>query len=107
MLVINTLGCGSRFQRHEATLPGLGHLTDIMEKTHGVGSLATEYRYRGTNKPDGDLIPVAYAKIAEGYGLKAYTVCTIAELKSAIADSRAQGNAASSALTLRSYLPSG
>jgi 3D-(3,5/4)-trihydroxycyclohexane-1,2-dione acylhydrolase (decyclizing) len=71
---------------------GFGCINNL-QMSNGIGSLATEFRYRGTNKPDGDLIPVDYAKVAEGYGLKAYTARTVAELKAAIADSRKQSNA--------------
>jgi len=37
---------------------------------HGIGSIATEFRYTDGRKPTGDLIPVDYAKIGEGYGLQ-------------------------------------
>ncbi len=48
---------------------------------HGIGSIATEFRYTDGKKPCGDLIPVDYAKIGEGYGLKTYTCKTITELE--------------------------
>jgi len=57
----------------------------------GVSSLATEFRYRDeSGNLLGDLIPVDYAKIADGYGVKGYTARTMDELKAAIADSRKQ-----------------
>lgn len=68
---------------------GFGSINNL-QMTHGVGSLATEFRYRGTNKPDGALIPVDYAKVASGYGLVSYTARTVEELKAAIADARRQ-----------------
>ena len=57
---------------------------------HGIGSLATEFRYTSGKKPDGDLIPVDYAKIAEGYGLKSYTCRNIDELVVALNDAKTQ-----------------
>ena len=68
---------------------GFGCINNL-QMTHGVGSLATEFRYREGNKPCGDLIPVDYAKVAEGYGLKAYTCKTIEELKAALEDAKKQ-----------------
>ena len=60
---------------------------------HGIGSLATEFRYTDGRKPCGDLIPVDYAKIGEGYGLKTYTCRTIEELEAALGDARSQDTA--------------
>ena len=57
---------------------------------HGIGSLATEFRYTDGKKPCGDLIPVDYAKIGEGYGLKTYTCRTIPELEAALEDAKKQ-----------------
>lgn len=68
---------------------GFGCINNL-EMTHGIGSIATEFRYTDGKKPCGDLIPVDYAKIAEGYGLKAYTCKTIAELEAALADAKKQ-----------------
>ena len=69
---------------------GFGCINNL-QMTHGMGSLATEFRYRGDgNKPDGSLILVDYAKVAEGYGLKTYTVKTVAKLKAALADAKKQ-----------------
>ncbi|MDD3141530.1 MAG: 3D-(3,5/4)-trihydroxycyclohexane-1,2-dione acylhydrolase (decyclizing) [Lachnospiraceae bacterium] len=68
---------------------GFGCINNL-EMTHGMGSLATEFRYRDGNKPQGELIPVDYAKIGEGYGLKTYTVRTIAELELALEDAKEQ-----------------
>lgn len=71
---------------------GFGCINNL-EMNHGIGSLATEFRYQEGNKPTGGLIPVSYAKIAEGYGLKSYTVKTIEELEAALEDAKKQDNA--------------
>lgn len=68
---------------------GFGCINNL-EMTHGIGSLATEFRYTDGKKPTGDLIPVDYAKIGEGYGLKTYTCKTIAELEAALEDAKKQ-----------------
>lgn len=68
---------------------GFGCINNL-QMNHGIGSIATEYRYREGNKPCGDLIPVDYAKVAEGYGLKSYTCKTIEELVAAINDAKKQ-----------------
>jgi 3D-(3,5/4)-trihydroxycyclohexane-1,2-dione acylhydrolase (decyclizing) len=67
---------------------GFGCINNL-QMNHGVGSLATEFRYRNAEgEIKGDLIPVDYAMVASGYGLASYTVRSIEELKSAIAESR-------------------
>ena len=49
--------------------------------------MCTELRYRtGSGKHDGSFLQVDYAKIAQGYGCKAYTVRTLEELENAIKD---------------------
>ena len=68
---------------------GFGCINNL-EMTHGIGSLATEYRYNKGNKPTGDLIPVDYAKIGEGYGMKSYTCRTVGELEDALKDAKKQ-----------------
>ena len=68
---------------------GFGCINNL-EMNHGIGSLATEFRYTDGKKPCGDLIPVDYAKIGEGYGLKSYTCKTIAELEAALEDAKKQ-----------------
>lgn len=56
---------------------------------HGNDSLCTELRWRGVDgKFSGKFMPVDFAKIAEGYGCKSYTIHTLAELKDAIADAK-------------------
>lgn len=71
---------------------GFGCINNL-EMTHGIGSLATEFRYTDGKKPTGDLIPVDYAKIGEGYGLKTYTCKTIEELEAALEDAKTQTKA--------------
>ncbi len=68
---------------------GFGCINNL-EMNHGIGSLATEFRYTDGQKPCGDLIPVDYAKIGEGYGLKTYTCRTISELEAALEDAKKQ-----------------
>ena len=69
---------------------GFGCINNL-QMNHGVGSLATEFRYRDEkNEIKGDLIPVDYAKVGEGYGLKTYSVRTIKELEEALIDAKKQ-----------------
>ncbi len=68
---------------------GFGCINNL-EMNHGIGSIATEFRYTDGKKPVGDLIPVDYAKIGEGYGLKTYTCKTIQELENALEDAKKQ-----------------
>ena len=57
---------------------------------HGNDTLCTELRFRGEDgKHSGSFIPVDFAKIAEGYGCKAYTIHTIEELKKALREAKA------------------
>lgn len=42
---------------------GFGCINNL-EMNHGIGSIATEFRYTDGKKPTGDLIPVDYAKSA-------------------------------------------
>ena len=69
---------------------GFGCINNL-QMSNGVGSLATEFRYRADDGGlTGGLIPVDYAKVAAGYGLKSYTVRTMDELKAALADAKKQ-----------------
>ena len=71
---------------------GFGCINNL-EMTHGVGSLATEFRFRDEqNTLLGNLIPVDYAKIGEGYGFTTYTVKTLDALREAIQDAKTQTN---------------
>lgn len=71
---------------------GFGCINNL-EMNHGIGSFATEFRYTDGRKPTGDLIPVDYAKIGEGYGLKTYTCRTVQELTDALEDAKTQKTA--------------
>ncbi len=55
---------------------------------HGNKVLCTELRYRSKDGLFGDFMNIDYAKVAEGYGCKSYTVRTMEELRAAFADSR-------------------
>ncbi|MDR0597356.1 MAG: 3D-(3,5/4)-trihydroxycyclohexane-1,2-dione acylhydrolase (decyclizing), partial [Treponema sp.] len=69
---------------------GFGCINNL-QMSNGVGSLATEFRYRdGRGEIKGGLIPVDYAMVARGYGLKTYTARTIEELKAALGDAQKQ-----------------
>ena len=68
---------------------GFGCINNL-EMTHGIGSLATEFRYTDGKKPTGDLIRTDYAKIGEAYGMKSYICKSVAELKAALEDSKEQ-----------------
>lgn len=59
---------------------------------HGMNSFFTEFRYHkqhNTCPPEG-LIPIDFAKIAEGYGCKSYRVTSLAQLEAALQDARRQ-----------------
>ncbi len=69
---------------------GFGCINNL-EMTHGIGSIATEFRYRDSKgKLSGDLIPIDYAMIGKGYGLKTYTVRNVKELEEALLDAKKQ-----------------
>ncbi len=56
---------------------------------HGNKTLCTELRFRGDDgEHSGNFIPVDFAKIAEGYGCKSYTIRTMDELYAAIKDAK-------------------
>ena len=56
---------------------------------HGNQTLCTELRFRGEDgEHSGKFIPVDFAKIAEGYGCKAYTIHTVEELLAAIKEAK-------------------
>lgn len=71
---------------------GFGCINNL-EMNHGIGSIATEFRYTDGQKPTGALIPVDYAKIGEGYGLTTYTCRTITKLEAALEDAKTQTKA--------------
>ena len=68
---------------------GFGCINNL-EMTHGIGSIATEFRYTDGKKPTGDLVPTNYALIGQAYGMKTYTCKSVEELRDAILDSRKQ-----------------
>nr|WP_297703760.1 3D-(3,5/4)-trihydroxycyclohexane-1,2-dione acylhydrolase (decyclizing) [uncultured Butyrivibrio sp.] len=69
---------------------GFGCINNL-EMTHGIGSMATEFRYRDAEgKLSGSLIPIDYAMIGQGYGLKTYTVRNVEELEAALKDAKKQ-----------------
>ncbi|WP_297979942.1 3D-(3,5/4)-trihydroxycyclohexane-1,2-dione acylhydrolase (decyclizing) [uncultured Oscillibacter sp.] len=55
---------------------------------HGNKTLCTELRYRSEEGLFGDFMSIDYAKVAEGYGCKGYTVRTMEELKAAFEDAK-------------------
>ncbi len=56
---------------------------------HGNDTLCTELRFRGEDgEHSGRFIPVDFAKIAEAYGCRAFTIHSIAELKAAISEAK-------------------
>lgn len=63
-----------------------------LQMGNGVPSMATEFRYRRPESGclDGDYVPVDFAKVGEGYGMKGYTCKTPDELRAALADSKRQ-----------------
>ena len=68
---------------------GFGCINNL-EMTHGIGSIATEFRYTDGKKPAGDLIRVDYTKIGEAFGMKTYSCKSAEELKAALEDSKKQ-----------------
>lgn len=63
-----------------------------LQMGNGMGSFGTEFRFRNpeTGKLDGKLVPVDFAKNAESYGCKAYTVHNEEDLRNAVEDSKKQ-----------------
>lgn len=57
-----------------------------LQMGNGVGSLATEMRYRSeeTGKLDGKYCYTDFAKVGEGYGMKAFTAKTPEEFRAAV-----------------------
>ena len=97
-------GDGSFFMLHSEMLTALQEHTKIniclfnnasfgcinnLQVGHGNDTLCTELRFRGEDgKFSGPFMSVDFAKIAEGYGCKAYTIHTLDELRDAIADAK-------------------
>ncbi len=56
---------------------------------HGNDTLCTELRFRGADGAhSGDFMAVDFAKIAEGYGCRSFTIRTIDEMKAAIKEAK-------------------
>lgn len=69
---------------------GFGCINNL-QMSNGIGNLATEFRYRTQDGSlTGGLMPIDYAKSAEGYGVKTYKATTMSELKTALEDSQKQ-----------------
>ncbi|SIQ25392.1 3D-(3,5/4)-trihydroxycyclohexane-1,2-dione hydrolase [Alkalispirochaeta americana] len=63
---------------------------DNLQTNQGISSYANEWRKRQgpEGKLLGDYLEVDYAKIAEGYGVTAYRVSTLEELRQAVTESK-------------------
>ncbi|MBR4766011.1 MAG: 3D-(3,5/4)-trihydroxycyclohexane-1,2-dione acylhydrolase (decyclizing), partial [Clostridia bacterium] len=63
-----------------------------LQNNQGTDTFGTRFQERNplTGMLDGPIVPVDYAKIAEGYGCKAYRVTNIKDLREALADSKKQ-----------------
>ncbi len=61
-----------------------------LQRSQGIHSFGTEFRYREGEVLAGDYLNVDFAAIAQGYGAKAYRVNTLEQLKEAIEDSKKQ-----------------
>lgn len=63
-----------------------------LQMSNGMGSFGTEFRFRNldTGNLDGKMVPVDFAKNAESYGCKSYTVRNEEELRKAVEDSMKQ-----------------
>lgn len=68
---------------------GFGCINNL-QMSHGIGNLATEFRYRKDAHLNGNLMTIDYAKIGEGYGLKTYRVKTEQELVDSLNDAKKQ-----------------
>ncbi|MBV7504277.1 3D-(3,5/4)-trihydroxycyclohexane-1,2-dione acylhydrolase (decyclizing) [Bacillus sp. sid0103] len=70
---------------------GFGCINNL-QMGNGMGSFGTEFRKRNqvTGKLDGPVMAIDYAKVAEGYGVKTYSVRTMEELEAAVNDSKKQ-----------------
>lgn len=90
IMTIRQLGCKVNLLVFDNC--GFGCINNL-EMTHGIGSLATEFRRQQGNKPCGDLLDVDYAMVARGYGLTAYTCRTPEELREALRSAKGQDNA--------------
>lgn len=70
---------------------GFGCINNL-QMSNGIDSLATEFRMRNpkTGQMDGPIMTIDFAKNAEAYGAKTYSVHTIEELEAALLDAKKQ-----------------
>ncbi|MHA6259779.1 3D-(3,5/4)-trihydroxycyclohexane-1,2-dione acylhydrolase (decyclizing) [Sporosarcina sp. CAU 1771] len=70
---------------------GFGCINNL-QMGNGIDSFCTEFRHRNeeTGKMDGQVMTIDFAKVAEGYGAKTYSVRSMEELKNAIEHSKKQ-----------------
>lgn len=62
-----------------------------LQMSNGIGNLATEFRYRSQDGGlNGGLIPIDFAAVCAGYGMKTYRAKTLEELKEALEDAKKQ-----------------
>jgi 3D-(3,5/4)-trihydroxycyclohexane-1,2-dione acylhydrolase (decyclizing) len=63
-----------------------------LQRSQGINTFGTEFRSRNAEGTAllGEYVPIDFAKIAEGYGAKAYKVTTKEELIFALEDSKLQ-----------------
>jgi len=63
-----------------------------LQNNQGNDTFGTVFRYRDekTGELTGDILPIDFAKNAEAYGLKAYTIRTAKELEAALIEGRSQ-----------------
>lgn len=66
---------------------GFGCINNL-QMNHKVGSLATEFRKRNGQKPDGELLTADYTKIGEAYGFKTYKAKSLDEFKKVLIASK-------------------
>ena len=68
---------------------GFGCINNL-QMSQGIGSFATEFRYRNPESGhlDGSYINIDYAASAAGYGVKSYRVTTGEELRQAVEDAK-------------------
>ena len=61
-----------------------------LQRSQGISTFGTEFRFREakTGKLSGEYLPIDYVKIAEGYGVKAFRVRTLEDLKTAVEQSK-------------------
>ncbi|MEW9501475.1 3D-(3,5/4)-trihydroxycyclohexane-1,2-dione acylhydrolase (decyclizing) [Jeotgalibacillus marinus] len=70
---------------------GFGCINNL-QMANGMGSFGTEFRRKNpeTGKMNGPVMTIDFARVAEGYGVKTYSVRTMEELRVAVIDSKKQ-----------------